>query len=51
MEYKGKVYETNDDSKEKDLIGKLWANRSHDRCVFELLGKENMQAKLDKLLT
>lgn len=50
VEYKGAVYRTNDDSKEKDLVGKLWAARSGGKCVFELVGKDDMQARLDTAL-
>lgn len=48
VEYKGAVYRTNDDSTEKDLIGKLWAARSAGKCVFELVGKDDMQARLER---
>ena len=47
VEYKGNIYRTTDDSKEKDLIGKLWAARSNGRCIFELVGKFDMPARLD----
>lgn len=50
VEYKGAVYRTNDDSREKDLIGKLWAERSEGKCVFELVGKDDMQERLEKSL-
>jgi type III restriction enzyme len=50
IEYKGAVYRTNDDSKEKNLIGKLWAARSGGRCLFELVGKDDMQARLESAL-
>ena len=39
IEYKGAPYITNDDSKEKKLIGDLWADRSNGRCLFFLVGK------------
>ncbi len=50
VEYKGAVYRTNDDSKEKDLIGKLWAKRSGGKCVFAMVGKDDMQATLEAVL-
>lgn len=50
VEYKGAVYRTTDDSKEKDLVGKLWAARSGGRCVFELVGKDDMQSRLETAL-
>jgi type III restriction enzyme len=51
IEYKGAVYRTNDDSKEKDLIGKLWAARSGGRCVFELVGLDDMQQRIEQALS
>jgi type III restriction enzyme len=51
VEHKGEGYRTNDDSKEKDLIGKLWAARSGGKCVFELVGKDDMQSRLEKALS
>jgi len=50
IEYKGAVYRTNDDSKEKELIGRLWAARSDGKCVFELVGRDDMQARLEAAL-
>ncbi len=50
VEYKGEVYRTTDDSKVKDLIGKLWAARSGGRCVFALVGKDDMQDTLSRTL-
>ncbi len=46
VEYKGAVYRTNDDSKEKELIGKFWAARSGGKCVFEMVGKDDMRERL-----
>ncbi|TRL35048.1 DEAD/DEAH box helicase [Rhizobium straminoryzae] len=41
LEYKGKPYMTNDDSKEKRLVGELWADRSGGSCLFLMIeGKE-----------
>ena len=34
VEYKGDVYKTNDDSKEKIAVGQLWAERSKGKCLF-----------------
>ena len=50
VEYKGAIYRSNDDSREKELIGTLWAARSGGKCVFELVGKEDMQARLERAL-
>ena len=41
IEYKGKPYETNDDSKEKNNIGQLWANRSNGKCLFLMAKKKD----------
>lgn len=34
VEYKGEGYFSNDDSKEKNALGELWANRSGGACLF-----------------
>jgi type III restriction enzyme len=34
LEYKGDAYATNDDSKEKNLVGELWANSGGDKALF-----------------
>ena len=34
IEYKGEVYVTNDDSKEKEAIGQQWANNSQGKRIF-----------------
>ncbi|OYV16889.1 MAG: type III restriction protein res subunit [Methylococcaceae bacterium NSP1-2] len=34
VEYKGEVYRTNDDSREKNLVGECWANKSGGKCLF-----------------
>ena len=51
VEYKGEVYRTNDDSKEKEQIGQLWASRSNDQCLFAMVGKADMQHRLSALLS
>ena len=40
IEYKGAPYFTNDDSKEKRLIGDLWADRSGGKCLFLMIEKK-----------
>jgi type III restriction enzyme len=39
IEYKGEPYATNDDSKEKRLIGDLWAERSGGKGLFLMVEK------------
>ena len=34
VEHKGKVYATNDDSKEKCNVGDLWEDKSHGKALF-----------------
>jgi type III restriction enzyme len=34
VEYKGKVYATNDDSREKRTVGDVWAQKSGGKCLF-----------------
>ncbi|MDP2902882.1 MAG: DEAD/DEAH box helicase family protein [Methylovulum sp.] len=45
VEYKGKVYATNDDSREKRAVGELWARKSGGRCLFLMAEKKNAQGK------
>jgi type III restriction enzyme len=46
IEYKGAPYFTNDDSKEKRLIGDLWADRSNGKCLFLMIEKKEF-ARID----
>lgn len=49
VEYKGAPYFSNDDSKEKRLIGDLWADRSDGKCIFLMI--ENREfSRIDKIL-
>lgn len=41
IEYKGEVYKTNDDSKEKNMLGKIWADKSHGLCKFLMAVKRD----------
>lgn len=41
IEYKGKDYATNDDSKEKKLLGEVWASNSNGRASFLMAVKKN----------
>ena len=45
VEYKGKVYATNDDSREKRAVGEFWAKKSSDHCLFLMAEKKNAQGK------
>lgn len=47
IEYKGAPYFTNDDSKEKRLIGELWADRSGGKCLFLMIEKKEF-ARIDR---
>ncbi len=47
IEYKGAPYYTNDDSKEKRLIGDLWADRSNGKCLFLMIEKKEF-ARIDR---
>lgn len=44
IEYKGEVYRTNDDSREKNSLGELWEKRSHGTCLFLMVSDRNYQA-------
>lgn len=43
VEYKGEIYKTTDDSKEKNLLGNIWAKKSSGLCKFL------MAVKLDEI--
>lgn len=45
VEYKGKVYATNDDSREKRAVGELWARKSGGQCLFLMAEKKNAQGQ------
>ncbi|MCZ8376606.1 MAG: DEAD/DEAH box helicase family protein [Beijerinckiaceae bacterium] len=49
IEYKGAPYFTNDDSREKRLIGDLWANRSDGKCLFLMIEKKEF-ARIDRVI-
>ena len=40
VEYKGEAYRTNDDSQEKNALGRLWADRSGGRAVFVMVDRQ-----------
>ncbi len=44
VEYKGQVYRTNDDSKEKNSLGELWEKRSNGTCLFLMVSDQNYEA-------
>jgi len=44
VEYKGAVLWSNDDSKEKRAIGKLWENRSKGACLFTMPKSKDFDA-------
>lgn len=54
IEYKGEVYKTNDDSKEKNLVGELWAQESGGLCKFLMATKNSdgrsLQTQLKEIL-
>jgi type III restriction enzyme len=52
---KGKVYVTNDDSREKRAVGEVWARKSGGRCLFLMAELKSYQGlgvfqQLDKLI-
>ena len=46
VEFKGADRMTNDDSKEKKVLGELWAARSGGRCVFRFVGHDDMESEI-----
>jgi type III restriction enzyme len=45
VEYKGKPYETNDDSKEKMSIGELWQSKSNGKGLFLMAVKKDSKGR------
>jgi type III restriction enzyme len=45
VEYKGKQLATNDDSREKNIVGELWAKKSNGQCLFLMAELKNSQGK------
>jgi len=45
VEYKGKPYETNDDSKEKMNIGELWESKSKGKALFLMAVKKDSKGR------
>ncbi len=41
VEYKGRDYATNDDSREKKLLGEVWASKSNGRALFLMAVKKD----------
>lgn len=48
VEYKGDHLATNEDTKNKDLIGKLWEKSSNGRCLFLMAVKKNEIGTVDE---
>jgi type III restriction enzyme len=46
VEYKGEHLITADDAKEKEMVGKLWEAKSAGKCIFRMVGKDDMDATL-----
>ncbi|MBL1260346.1 MAG: DEAD/DEAH box helicase family protein [Thiotrichaceae bacterium] len=45
IEYKGEVYKTNDDSREKNNVGKLWAEKGGDDYLFLMAVNQDDQGR------
>jgi len=45
VEYKGEVYKTNDDSKEKRNLGELWAEKSEGKALFLMAVESDQQGR------
>lgn len=56
IEYKGEIYKTTDDSKEKNLLGNIWADKSHGLCKFLMAVKldengRNLSIQINEFLS
>jgi type III restriction enzyme len=49
VEYKGRQYEDSRDTREKELVGKLWADRSNGKCLFLMVVGQDFSG-VDELL-
>jgi type III restriction enzyme len=49
VEYKAAKDWSNDDSKEKRMIGELWAERSKGRCLFIMPKGKDFEAIRNKI--
>lgn len=45
VEYKGKDYVSNDDSKEKKLLGEVWAGKSGGKALFLMAVKKDERGR------
>ena len=45
VEYKGKQLATNDDSREKTIVGELWAKKSNGQCLFLMAELKNVHGQ------
>ena len=45
VEYKGKVYVTNDDSQEKCNLGELWEEKSNGKALFLMAEKQDSKGR------
>jgi type III restriction enzyme len=45
VEYKGEVYKTNDDSREKNNVGKLWAEKGGKNYLFLMAANQDEQGR------
>jgi type III restriction enzyme len=43
IEYKGEIYKTNDDSREKRNLGELWAEKSRGKALFLMVVETDEQ--------
>lgn len=49
VEYKGAHIATADDSKEKQLVGELWAERSNKKCLFLMIDSKQF-GRIDRAI-
>ena len=45
IEYKGDAYKTNDDSRDKNNVGKLWAEKGGENCLFLMVVEQDEQGR------
>ena len=50
VEYKGGYLADTPDTKEKDIIGQIWASKSKGRCLFRIVGKTDYRVEIQTMI-
>lgn len=50
VEYKGGHLADTPDTKEKEIIGQIWATKSKGRCLFKIVGKAEYRGIIQEVV-